>query len=135
MHTQPASVSDVAELVDPVLEKLQKFDPDARYERERIKQTIRSLIKERKVGDVVLAPDQNHFNTIPIDSDKYKLLIAHCCSVYVDLIMQPHFVHSHMKRKQIPKHQREFASELDGEIYRLENGKGFSGSIQSQSPV
>lgn len=122
------SASSVVDLVAAVLRKLDKFNPGVSYQREDIKQTVRSVIKSGKVDGIVLMPDQNRFNTIPIESDKYKLLVAHCCKVYVDLIVQPRFVHPHLKQKRIPKHQKEFAFELENEIYQLENGDAAFGA-------
>ena len=128
MGQHSANVSSVLDLAEAVLRKLDKFNPGANYQREDIKQTVRSIIKGGKVDGIALMPDQNQFNTIPVDSDKYRLLIAHCCRVYVDLIMQPRFVHPHLKQKRIPKHQKEFAFELENEIYQLENGDAAFGA-------
>src|ERR1035438_6716462 len=108
-HSTNASL--VADLAEAVLRKLDKFNPGANYQREDLKQTVRSIIKNGKVDGLVLMPDQNRFNAIPIDSDKYKLLVAHCCKIYVDLIMHPRLAHPHLKQKRIPKHQKEFAIE------------------------
>lgn len=125
-ESQPASVSAITEVVEPVLNRLQTFNPNAGYQPEDIKQTVRRVIKSKKVEGVILMPDQNQFNVISIDSIQYKLLVAHCCKVYVDLIMQPRF--PHQKQKRIPKHQKDFSFELENEIYYLENGDaGFSG--------
>lgn len=128
LSLRPPSVSGVTELVEPVLKKLHKFNPGASYQPEDIRQTIRRIIRQQKIKGLALSPDQNRFDAIPIESDKYRLLVAHCCKVYVDLIMQPRFSHPHLKQKRIPKHQKEFAFELENEIYQLENGEAMFGA-------
>jgi hypothetical protein len=77
-------------------------------------------LKQKKVKDVELMPDQIHFNSVQVGSKEYKLLVAHTCKIYVDLVFNPQF--PSLKRKRIPKEQRDFSFELDEEIYRLENG-------------
>jgi hypothetical protein len=118
--SQPAIISAITEVVDPILKRLQIFNPSAGYQPEDVKQTVRRVIKSKKVEGIELLPDQIRFNAIFTDSNQYKLLVAHSCKAYVDLIMQPRF--PHLKQKRIPKQQKDFASELDNEIYYLENG-------------
>src|SRR5882757_1737372 len=120
------NVNSVLELVNPVMQRLSLFSPNTPYQPEDIKQTIRSIILRKKVEGIELMPDQNHFNSIQVDSKQYKLLVAHTCKTYVDLVFEPRFPQP--KRKRIPKDQKAFSVELDGEIYQLENGDvGFSG--------
>jgi hypothetical protein len=123
---QPANVSSVIELAEPVLKKLHTFNPGASYQPEDIKQTIRRIIHQGKIDGLVLSPDQNRFKAILVESDKYKLLVAHCCKIYVDLVLEPRF--PHLKRKRIPKEQKDFARELENEIYQLENGDAAFGA-------
>lgn len=126
--SQSTSVSSIAEVIEPVLRKLQRFNPGANYQPEDIRQTICRIIHQEKIDGLVLSPNKNRFNAISTDSDKYRLLVAHCCKIYVDLVLEPRFPHPHLKRKRIPKEQKDFALELDNEIYKLENGSdGFCG--------
>ena len=111
------------DFVEPVWQKLQQFNPGANYQREDIKITLRNLAKSGKIPNIALRPDQKSISPIPVGSDNYKLLIAHCCMVYVNLILEPRFG----KRKRLSKSQHEFVAELEQEIYRLENGDAMFG--------
>ena len=119
------NVNSVLELINPVMQRLKLFSLDTPYQPEDIRQTVRSIIRHKKVEGVELMPDQIHFNPIQVDSKEYKLLVAHTCKVYVNLVFEPRS--PQLKRKRIPKEQKDFSFELDDEIYQLENGDaGFS---------
>jgi hypothetical protein len=111
------------DFVEPVWQKLQQFNPGANYQREDIKNTLRDLTKRGIIPNITLLPDQKNISPISAESNEYKLLIARCCKVYVDLIVEPHFG----KRRRISKSEKEFIVELEDEIYRLENGDAMFG--------
>lgn len=98
------NVNSILELVNPVMQRLAVFSPGTPYDAGNIKQTIRSVVKRGKVEGVELMPDQIHFKPVQVDSNEYKLLVAHTCKVYVDLVIAPQLPQSkhrkHLKYKK-----------------------------------
>jgi translation elongation factor EF-G len=55
--SESVRTSLITDLVEPIFEKLQKFNPGANYQRDDIKQTIRNILKSKRVEGVALMPD------------------------------------------------------------------------------
>jgi hypothetical protein len=109
----------LTEFNEPVLHKLQLFNLGVVYEIDQINFALREVLKSSKVNGVTLFPDQTRISEVAHDSDQYKLLVNHTCKLFVDRFFEA----SRAGRKRIQKQQRNFAFDLDGEIYRLENGE------------
>jgi hypothetical protein len=107
----------IADLIEPVLSKLKAFNPGVEYESQQIIYALRRGIKSGRIKKVTLMPDQMTFST-RVEGDNYLLLLNLACKTFADLVMLPAFP----TKKRIPRHQKEFATNLDVEIYYLENG-------------
>ena len=120
-----ASVADsISDLIEPVRLKLSAFNPGAEYESRQITFALQKAIKNGRIKGVALMPDLNRFSA-RVEGDNYLLLVNLACKTFVDLILLPTFP----TKKRISKHQKEFAGNLESEIYHLENGEeAFSGS-------
>jgi hypothetical protein len=113
----------VLDFVSPVLDRLKTFNPEANYQREDVRDALRRLIKLEKVKGITLLPNLLGINPTPLNSKEGKLLIAHCCQVYVDLIIYPRLG----RRPRLKPTQKEFVFNLANEIHELENdGEYFS---------
>ena len=122
LPSQLACVSSIDEVVEPVLKELQKFNPGVDYQWGDVKQTIRKIIQQGKIDGSIFSPDKIHIPAIATDSAKFKLLVAHSCKIYVDLVLEPRV--PGLKRKRVSKEQKQFAFELDCQIHELENPGG-----------
>ena len=122
-----SNAETVAELAKAVRQKLAVFNPGVEYETLQIVSVLRTVIKSGRVRNVILMPDLNRLNT-KVTGDDYLLLVNLACKIFVDLVMSPKLP----TRKRIPKHQKDFAFELENEIHYLENGEeGFFGISQA----
>jgi hypothetical protein len=117
MSLQPSSVTLLKDLAELVLKKLRDFNPSANYFPDNVIQSLREVISDRKVDGVLMRPDRISID--PISPDSVILLVDHCCLDYVN---------AYRKTKRLSKSQNDFATNLEIEIHRLENGEAlFSG--------
>ena len=123
-NVESSTAYSLNELVEPVCHKLRTFNPGVEYDSAQIIYALRNTIKSGRIKGATLMPDQNRLSA-RVDGDNFVLLVDLACKVFVDLVFSPRVP----TKKRIPKHQKDFAFDLENEIYRLENGDElFSGA-------
>jgi hypothetical protein len=117
------TAGSIQEMIDPVLLKLNQFNPGMPYDREHIRSALQRTVRSGRIKGLGLAPDKKRFNS-KVGGNDYILLLNLTCKMFVDPVINPRFP----TKKRISRQQKDFAFELENEIYYLENSDGaFSG--------
>jgi hypothetical protein len=107
----------LASFIEPTRQKLAIFYPGVEIDPGQVLDALRRTLKSGRIKGMTLWNDQL---TIvgELDGVKGRLLINYACKTIVDRVYDV----SAKFNKRIPRHQKDFAFDLDNEIYELENG-------------
>lgn len=118
MSSTEQSAGSLSEIVRPVQEKMARFNSEETYLPETIKSLARGGIKFGEATGIQLLADGDNFKE-RIHGDTLKLLIFLVCDQFVRRALEPDGV----RKKRVPKHQKEFEFDLQAEFYYLKNGR------------